>query len=162
MMLAFMQEMKAMRLTPKQILIACSLCVLPWHGVAAKEAVPFGEFQASIVETVMKSCMRSQMDHAIQIYMKSANTHGANFADHAQTLAYLEKLPEWSIGTVPTLKNRCTCAFGPSIEEMRKTTSLDALEDVVRTTKAAANQRGADSAYMNSCMLAQKASQDAD
>lgn len=161
MMLTFMQEKKAMRFSSKHFLVACSLCALPWHGVAAKEPLPFEEFRAGLIDTVMNSCMRSQTEPAIQIYMDKANTQGANFADHAQTLAHLEKMPEWTQSIIPKMKNLCACALGPSIEEMRKTTSLDDLEAVLRATKAAGNKRGADGAYMSSCLQAQKTLRDA-
>lgn len=160
-MQVFMQRNKVMRLISQHWIAIASLLTLPLHGVAAQEPLPFNEFRAGLIETVMNSCMRSQTEPAIQIYMDKANTQGANFTDHAQTLAHLEKMPEWTHSIVPKMKNLCACALGPSIEEMRATTSLDELEAVVRATKAAGNKRGADSAYMSTCLQAKKTLRDA-
>lgn len=107
-----MQRNKVMRLIPKHWIAIASLLALPLHGVAAKEPLPFNEFRVGLIETVMNSCMRSQTEPAIQIYMDKANTQGANFTDHAQTLAHLEKMPEWTQSIVPEMKNLCACAFG--------------------------------------------------
>jgi len=138
----------------KQMSAALLLASCHLTGQADQEIVTVESFRVKMADKVMQNCMRSQVEPALQAYMESANTQGAHFTNHAQTLEYLETRPEWTNRIYPRMKNRCTCAFGPDIDKMLSAQSGDELEAAMLGMKERVRQRDTDKAYMASCMQA--------
>src|SRR5450830_332333 len=123
-------------------------------GQADQEIVTVESFRVKMADKVMQNCMRDQVEPALQAYMEKANTEGAHFTNHAQTLAYLETRTEWTNRIYPRMKNLCTCVFGSDIDEMLSAQSGDELEATMLGMKERVRQRDTDKAYMASCMQA--------
>ncbi|MFM2087063.1 MAG: hypothetical protein RLZZ237_1932 [Pseudomonadota bacterium] len=131
------------------LLASCHLTAQADQAVETVES-----FRVKMADKVMQNCMRSTTEPALQAYMEKANTEGAHFTNHAQTLAYLETRPEWTSRIFPHIKNICACLVGPGIAEILNAKSGDELEATMLGMKEKIHKQGADKAYMASCMQA--------